>query len=754
MMVLNCKIVLRRILGIALVMLFAINIVSYSKANEDPSSLRMRDKYKTGSGNEITLVNELITYFELSEEYSNYPFYSGEEMKYDADSIVRSSTNIENHIRDYGNPSRKAFLWDEKVSWIEWDIEIKESALYNIEFGYHDYNVSTLDAVREFYIDGEVPYRELSSVLFRWNWKDASEPVINPIGDETMPSQELISTWKNETVFDQEGYYSYPLKIYLTEGEHTVRMEYVQQSIALSYILFKAPEKIKPYSEVLEEYQSKGFSETDESIYFEAESTVVKKNSPNIPRVPNYDPKTSPNIPGYRRLNTIGDNYWSKGGQKITWSFKVPKDGLYRIDLRVLTSHNGGLPIFREVMIDDKIPFNEMLSYKFKYAKDWKIETLSDDEGNPYLYYFDSKKTHTISMKVVLSEYSEIIMALNKSSQILADLLLKVTMLTGTSPDINYEYEIERNIPDVTETLRQLVVDLKEKNSMLLNLSEGRKTPAINSLEQIIAVIEQAGNEPERIPRLLNTIIENQTALTMWYTSLQSMPLTIDYFKMTYSDDDKQDGSSSWLEKIAVTLKSFIVSFYKDYNRVGVQSGSVESGNQIIDVWIASSTEAAEILRGLIDDSFASQSDSIVNLNLLPAGQLNAGAVNTLMLSIISGNAPDVALGVSPNTPVELAIRDAAVELSALEGFDELSKQFISELFVPMTFNGSIYGIPERTDFRVIFYRKDILASLGISIPETWNEFYTSTLQSLKQNQLEAYIPQDLNIFLDRKSVV
>ena len=35
----------------------------------------------------------------------------------------------------------------------------------------------------------------------------------------------------------------------------------------------------------------------------------------------------------------------------------------------------------------------------------------------------------------------------------------------------------------------------------------------------------------------------------------------------------------------------------------------------------------------------------------------------------------------------------------------------------------AVYGIPQAQSFNVMFYRKDILAELGISIPQTWTEF-------------------------------
>lgn len=731
-------------------MLLLSTVIFNVAAATDPSERRMREKYTNtaNTGNGSQTVNDIRHYAEIEESYAGYKNYSGSELTYTVDDIIGSDQQVGPHISDFGNPSRKSFLWDETVQWIEWEIEAPESALYNFKIGYYAYNVSTLDAVREFYIDGRIPYQELSNLAFKWNWIDAGEPTINAMGDESIPSQQLKEQWNDKPVCDQEGYYAKPLNIYLTAGSHKIRMAYVQQAVALSGISLTAPEELPGYSQVLAQYKAAGYKDAGAQVRFEAESSVTGKNSPNLSRVANYDPRTSPYAAGYRRLNAMGDNYWYKGGQEITWSFTVPEDGLYRIDMRILASFTNGLPVYRRISVDGKVPFREMLEYEFDYTKDWRIQTLSDKAGAPYLFYFNAGTEHTLSMAVMSAEYTDLIISLNYDAQLFSSFLLDVSMLTGTSPDVNYEYEIVRNIPETAVILDELITSLEWKVETLAKLSGGRKTPAANSLEQIISLIRQVRRDPESIPKQLNNLIENQTSLTMWYTNLQFMPMAIDYFEVKPAQAAVTDAVSRWYEKAWSTFRSFLVSFVKDYNNVGVQINAQENGSTLINVWVSTSTEAAEILRNLIDDSFSPQTGIYANLNLLPAGQLNAGAVNSLMLSIVSGVAPDAAIGVGPSTPVELAIRGSAKELSSMDGYEEFSSQFLPEGLVPLTFNQKVYGIPERMDFRLMFYRKDIFESLGLKVPDTWNELYSTTLQVLKQNQLEVFIPQDLSMFL------
>jgi len=43
----------------------------------------------------------------------------------------------------------------------------------------------------------------------------------------------------------------------------------------------------------------------------------------------------------------------------------------------------------------------------------------------------------------------------------------------------------------------------------------------------------------------------------------------------------------------------------------------------------------------------------------------------------------------------------------------------------------------------VLYYRKDILSSLDMAIPETWTEVYNNVLPVLYQNSLEMYVPEN-----------
>jgi ABC-type glycerol-3-phosphate transport system substrate-binding protein len=93
-----------------------------------------------------------------------------------------------------------------------------------------------------------------------------------------------------------------------------------------------------------------------------------------------------------------------------------------------------------------------------------------------------------------------------------------------------------------------------------------------------------------------------------------------------------------------------------------------------------------------------------------------------LVLANAAGIQPDVALGVSTNVPYELAIRNALYDLRSFDDFDAYIGHFSPGALLSYVINDSVYALPETQDFWVTFYRQDIMETLGLPVPESWNE--------------------------------
>ena len=206
--------------------------------------------------------------------------------------------------------------------------------------------------------------------------------------------------------------------------------------------------------------------------------------------------------------------------------------------------------------------------------------------------------------------------------------------------------------------------------------------------------------------------------------------------------------TSNFFQRLAVTFKQFISSFSKDYDNVGGVLSDDVVVTDTINVWIARGTEWAEVIKEMADEDFTPKTGIAINVNVLPASQLNAGNVNAIMLSITSGKAPDVALGVDITSPVEFAIRDQVYDLSEMEGFEEVKDRFVSATLTPYEYRGGIYALPETMNFNVMYYRKDLLSKYGIDLPNTWEDMYNYVLPALYQEGLQFYFARDFTQFL------
>lgn len=729
----------------------------------DASYLPLRDKFtdfsKVVGKDAIVGVTEPY-YYEVLKEYEEkgYKDVHNVEIVLNTEDINDSS---EKYLPMSGNVGGRndVLYWDEKYQWFEWEVNIPESGLYEIYVEYYPLPGLGSAAIRSIEIDGRIPYTELNNIAFTRMWRDKGEPKINNVGDEVRPSQEEIVSWRTVALTDSKGFYSQPFKFYFEKGTHRIRMNYIDQPMAIGNIIIKSPENIPSYTEVLNSYKSISVQQQSNWVgKFQAENTVVEKSDPTIRRESDGEPACEPQSIGNIRLNVIGGYRWRKGNQSITWKFNVPEDGFYKIGMRLAQSAGDGLPVYRQIEIDGKIPFKELSEYKFTYDRKWKTEVLKDHvTGEPFLFYL-TKGEHTITMTVKMGELADVVQSVYEDTLAFSEMIRKIIMITGSEPDPNYEYELDENIPGLMDEMQRLSDSMKMKVDILTKISTKRPASANNFL-LIKSQLDNMLKKPDNISRGLNDLKSAQESLGNWYLSMQEQPLTIDYFLIGSPDAEFEYKSSNIFQRIYASWVNFIISFKKDYDSVGnvydtkeKPGASVDNNsskeNVTLNVWISRGREWAEIIKELADEDFTPKTGIQINMNVLPASQLEAGAVNALMLAIASGRAPDVACGVGVTSPVEYAIRGATLDLSKFEDFEEISQRFLPQLFIPFEYNGGIYGLPETMDFRVLFYRKDIIDELRIKIPETWEDVYNYVLPILYQNNMQFFIPIDFTMFL------
>lgn len=737
------KIVYEKIVVILCVIVLLTSNVYINSSAEVP----LREKFKNNplyEGKVDYYSSNKYRYFSsILEEYEKYHFEIPDDYAViiEAENIaIDDRSNIVTNASLYEKDT-PVFVWDDNTPAAEFAFDVQSEGIYEVEVEYCIPENSSSSAIRALYIDGEMPFFEAGSIVFDQLWRDAGEPIINSLGDEVRPKQVQVKAWINWKLSDSKGIYSQPFKFYFKPGRHVIKLEYVDKPMIISRMTVKPAEKIPSYKEVREMYEAKGYKKATQTVEFQAENTVLYKNDPTLSRECNSDPASKPVSYINRKFNVIGAWKWRRGQQSITWQFTVNETGLYKIGMRCAQVWNDGIPSYRQIAVDGKVPFKELEHYTFKYDREWYTETLKDASGEPYLFYLE-EGDHTLTMAVKYGETSQIIQSLYEDSILLSDMIRDIIKITGNDPDPNYDYELMKTIPTLHDDMTALSESMQYKYDLLMSLSNRRPAMANNFLT-IKNQLQRMLKDPFSIAGKLEQLNNALTSLTAWYQDIQNQPLVVDYFLVGSPDDKWKNDRSGLFSKIKASIGNFLISFKKDYDNIGSILDESTEIKAKIDVWVSRGTEWVELIKEMADEDFTPKTGIYVNMNVMPASQLNAGAVNALMLAISSGKAPDVAMGVDSQSPVEFAIRDAVHDLSKFENFETVAERFIPSIFIPYKYLEGTYAIPETMNFTVMFYRKDILQELNMKLPDTRQELYNYVLPVLYQNSMQFYYPNN-----------
>ena len=691
-----------------------------------------------------------VGYETALEEYAAYsPAPVGTRIELAPEAAVLTGDAALGEVAGPDGQLMQALVLGEGESAVTWTIDVPSDGLYELEITYFNEGGNEAKIQRKLTIDGVVPYEEANNLCLYRRYEETGEiGRVNSINDEVWPKQTEIRLWQTVRVADGQGIWVDPLQFHLTAGSHEITLSYVDQPVTLGMLAFETPKTYPDYDEVAAEYAQKGYAPVSDAVEvkFQAENSLWRSENV-IRRESDADPRTEPRSGANRVLNVVGGWRWRLGNAAVTWEFEVPESGLYAIHLKVAQAQDPGMPSYRQIMIDGEIPFDEMRLYAFPYNKEWYGETLHDENGEPYQFYLE-KGTHTLTATVKLGPIGEIMTRTEADTAYLGAVQREIVKITGTEPDYNYEYDLYRTMPGLSEQLLYLAGRLEESAALLASISN-ETTSMENNYRQIIDQLHFFAEDVDRIPRALSDLDNAQSNLGTYISSIEKCPMSVDYIMLTSPEKKVHITSSNFIEKFGVTVENFIASFYKDYDSVGLiidEGDESAQENIVLDVWIGRGTEWGEILKEMADEYFTPESGIVINLHVLPSGQLATGSVNTILLSVTSGTAPDVALSVDYNLPGEFAFRGAVVDLSQFPDFEEVASGFYESSLIPYSYAGGVYALPETMDFTVMIYRQDVLQELGVPLPETWTDLYQKLLPRLYENNMAFSLPVDTSV--------
>ncbi len=614
----------------------------------------------------------------------------------------------------------KALCWRTGLGRVTFHVRVPGEGLYCLWVRYAQLDDSSGQIERGVRVNGVLPYAEAEAFLFPKQFEDTEYPFRrNEYGNEIRPRQRGVTAPRELTLSGRGGMHAEPLLFAFKAGENTLTLTGVKGSIALFGIALRAPEEVPPYETYLAAHPGTPAGGT---VILEAEK-IHSRSSKSIRNLTSSNPGVSPSEAGHKLLNVLGGSSWNLAHDYVEWVVEAPEDGLYCLGFRYTQNFNMALTSFREIRVDGKVPFREFEAVGFPFRSDWG--TLIPGGDAPYRVFL-TKGEHILRLTATNAPYAEVWKRLDGAVSAMKALDLYVTEIIGSDSDVYRIWKLEKYIPSIKADLGGMVEDLEAVREGL-----GRvigSSGSLGTLDAAILDLKKLYADHNQIARRDDALSSVYTTLSNWEDSMISQPLALDRIFLAGEKDRIPEGGLGFFEGLGYNFSHFVSSFFSR------EETALGGGDDAVTVWVQRNRDYVDMMQLLADEYFTPETGIRVNVSYCPPG------TQLLVLSNAAGQQPDVVTGVDLTLPFEFGIRNALVDLSALEGFEELVAPLPKGSRIPNYFSGAEYGIPEEIRVKVLFYRTDILESLGVQVPETWPEAM-GVLSTLLQQNYAFYYP-------------
>lgn len=614
----------------------------------------------------------------------------------------------------------------ESGGYVEWTFTVGKSGVYDIHLSYLASTGKGRKPQITLELDGSVPYTEASNYELSRVYRDAGPIEQNAEGDDLIPEQVEVERWQDRPLLDTAGLSGRNLCLYLPEGTHTLRLTCESESLYIRSLTLSPGTTVPTDAEQAAFYEQEGYESVDGVFkIYQAEETLEKSDVVLYPTYDRTSPATVPYDAVRIRRNTIGKGSWSEPGMWISYLIDdIPADGLYYITFKFRQAEAIGVTTFRNVYVNGSIPSKAYENVSFPYGVDWDLKTVVDENGDPCPVYLNAGENELL-MEVSLGPYVETMRMVDDSIYELNRLYTQIVMITGTTPDSYRDYELDKEIPGLLDAFREQADALYAAAALFESLGGEEKSQS----EDILSMarrLESLIDDPRSIQKRLSSYREGISTLSSWLYDRTSQPLEMDYLIVHSAEQELPSPRASFWQQVCHFFKTFFASFQEDYNTVG---GSGSEG--AITVWANIGRDQIQVIKNLVVDQFTPQTGIDVTLSVVQTGFIEA---------TLAGRGPDVAIGMARGQPINLACRNALLPFDSYEGFEAMKERFADTALVPYQYNGQTFGIPCTQTFFMMFYRKDILAEMGIAVPRTWTEIM-ETVPKLQRSHMTIGLP-------------
>ncbi|MDF2542555.1 MAG: carbohydrate transporter substrate-binding protein family [Herbinix sp.] len=711
-----------RIIGFLLILVLINSMIKVTYA--DNINSQELEAATDQSDNDVEKDDNLFFIEKTYAQYLSEHEETNEASKISID-IVKYSDSASTDILQNQYGMNGECILTEEGGFVTYQVNVEQSGYYALQMEYFPIASKKIDIEKEVQINGELPYFEARDLILNRNWTDECSVRENydQNGNEMSPKQIEIFDWITDTLKDGGGYYSDPMLFYLEKGLQEIKIVSLRESAAVRKMELIPKNILNSYNDVLKSYESEvsDHSKKSELVCLLEAEEPTKKSSPML--TPTYDrssPFTSPYNTKVLVLNMIGGTRYKIPGQWLEYEIDIPEDGLYKIGFRARQNTLSGAYSSRKLMIDGKVPFSEAENIRFDYSTSWQMIS-PQYEGKDCLFHLTAGK-HTLRLEATLGDMTKYLETVESSLTKLNKAYRQILTITGPTPDLYRDYYFTQEIPEVFSCFEEQQQILAQVRTDLID-SIGYRGENLAIFTKLDFLFNKVLKEPASLVKQLDNLETYIGALGTWDLIAREQPLDLDVIYIGEENYSFPKAEAGFFRKLGHEFKMFLNSFFTDFN--SIQSGN-ESDEKSITVWTSASRDYVNILRRIIDDDFTPKTGIVVNLQLVAPG--------ALLPSVLAQIGPDVALSVSSSDVMNFAARGAIADLSGFPDIEEVKGRFKPSAIVPMAYNNGFYGLPETQTFPVMFYRKDVLAEMGLSVPKTWDDVYIALREIQKRN--------------------
>jgi ABC-type glycerol-3-phosphate transport system substrate-binding protein len=614
----------------------------------------------------------------------------------------------------------------EKNDLILIDVDVPTDGLYEIWIDYlvlGSRSSKPLLSKRISHHDGEflTQYNEDNEIRLNVVWeKESEEPSIDRYGDEIAIRTTNQETWIEEAkLFDPAGIIKTPLKNYLIEGSNTIEFKVLNTvDFYIKSIRITNSPNLPSYETYLSSLsESERTMVSNELIQVNAEDYKTK-GATNITTTSVMQPHMSRYAFNKKFMNAVT---LYQAGQWIEYEVDVETPGLYQLAIKGEMTKTG-LPVFRRIYINGVVPFDEFNHLRIDFQTRWANHIL-EKENTPFQVYL-KKGINTIKIESSpgLNEHFVSLQAVLNEIQ---NLNMEITSLTGGIIDTNRTWKIEQYIPDIVPRLRSMSETLYAEYDKLTSYST-KTASQFNVLIVAAEQLDKLADEPDDlIEKLYLLNVGSSSSANLIAAALTGMleePMVMDAIYVYAHDVALPKANSNWFVNAWEQSKMFVFSFFDPRYDIDLSKDP-----EVVKVWVRRSKLHVDLMQRMTDELFTPETGIEVELIVLQNE-------SRLVLANAAGKTPDVALSVG--NIFDYASRGMLADMRIMSNFQQAASQFNPNTFVPYIYEQGVYGMPETQDVALLYYRKDILNSLDLDVPETWEDVLQMLplLQSLGMN--------------------